>query len=160
MSEPTHQMTRIQKQTLMKTFDCHGQIIPEAMFTSLNEVEIRGLTLSAGSSRDWHDSDLEADGVESIELVLHLLSVVQWVVMLDIVDLVSMMESVSMSLDDLNSIGDDLGINYILLVKTKISLVESIVFLDDKGCFGHSSLHVTLREPRNTAITFYIRRSL
>ena len=52
----------------------------------------------------------------------------------DIVHLILVMKSVGMSLNDLNSIGNNLGVRLTLLVKTKICLVENVSLLGNEGC--------------------------
>lgn len=99
------------------------------MLTCLDKIEIRSLTLSTWSSGYWHHSDFETNGVKSIELVLHLLSIIQGIVMLDIMNLILMIESVGMPRNNLNSIGYNLGVRLILLVNTKVSCVEIVFFL-------------------------------
>ena len=130
----------------MKTFDCHSQIIPKTVFTCLDKIEIRSFTLSAWSSGYRHHSDLKTNGVKSIKLVLHLLSIIQGIVMPDIVHLILVMKSMGMSLNDLNSIGNNLWVRLTLLVKTKICLVENVGLLGNEGCLRHALLLVTLRE--------------
>ena len=103
------------------------------MFTCLDKIEIRSFALSAWSSGYRHHSDFKTNGVKSIELVLHLLSIIQGIVMLDVVHLILVMESVGMSLNDLNSIGNNLGVRLTLLVKTEIRLVENVGPLSIEG---------------------------
>ena len=118
----------------MKTFYCHSQIISKTVFTCLDKIEIRSFTLSAWSSGYRHHSDLKTNGVKSIKLVLHLLSIIQGIVMPDIVNLILVMKSMGISLNDLNSIGNNFGVRLTLLVKTKICLVENVSLLRNEGC--------------------------